>query len=362
MATGSKYPVSTGLAGREEQPAGSPLITEAPKPIPTLMETINVAGATVPKNSRARDGSTNQDSVDSLVHESSDLMVAAVFDGCGSHKKSHIGANIGGLALLRTIYDSAVQLTINTKGSLSHLDFKQIQTEWGAKIRDICEDIGGNDWADHMQENFQFTAVGIIMTPTETLTWHCGDGYIVLNGKKTQLERENGNEPNYPIYPFVDGIASTVQDKSWIKADPVIETSSVQSIILATDGAEYLPDGVESMTGYQDTATLQQYLQQLQAPRLEMKEDEPVVTPTIRKEKPFISASRVASKISGSVTFSTNVSASLNWGLAADDIAIVVIVQKGHIAKQVGPSNPAAKDDSTLGSVLKSLWSKGQRR
>jgi len=354
-ATGT-YPASRKLAGSTEAVPKTITPPAEPEPIKTLMETLNVAGSTVPKNSRYRDGTANQDSLDSLVHESGNLMVAAVFDGCGSQLKSHVGANIGGLALLRCIYESAVKLTIDTNSSLRRLKFKKIQTDWGATIRTICENIGGDDWADHMQENFQFTAVGIIMTPTETLTWHCGDGYIVINGKETQLERSNGNEPSYPIYPFVTGIEKAVQDQSWIKADPILETASVQSVVLATDGGEYLPDGVASVAGYQVTATLKQYLDQLQAPKLELKEETPVITPTIRNDKPFRSATRVASKISGSVSFSTNVSASLNWGRAADDIAVIVIVQKGRVTKKAAPeSSIAADDDSIVDRALKSL-------
>lgn len=324
------------IAG-EKQPTQEPKATVVAEPTPVpptpLFDTITLAGASVSKSSSFMDGGHNQDAVSSLIHESGNLLVAAVFDGCGTQPNSHVGASLGGEILLRKIYDAAVDAVITNNGSLTNVDLKAIQTAWGETIRSICDAAGGDDWATEMQGNFQFTVVGVIMTLDETMTFHCGDGYIALNQSVTKLEKENDNKPYYPIYPFVENMDPLVQQASWIVTDPIVKTDSITSLVMATDGGAFLPNGVDSMEGYHTTSDLEAYLLGLQKPRLEVLEGKPEVTPTISSNKPFDAPDRITTRISGSVSFTSTVEAGLTLGRASDDMAVVVITKKGRVAR-----------------------------
>ena len=160
-------------------PAAKPLI---------LTDIYSVAGATVPKADRYFDGSPNQDSLDRFTHPSGEMMVAAVFDGCGSQPHSHIGSHMGGRLLLRLIYEEVAKKAVQLKMPLAMLDLQSVQRAWGKEIERLCRLTGGDDWKADIESRFEFTVVGVIMTQNETMVFHAGDGYFGINGKVRKLE------------------------------------------------------------------------------------------------------------------------------------------------------------------------------
>ncbi len=333
-------------------------IPPAAKPL-SLIESYRLAGATVPKNSRYFDGTPNQDYLERYTHPSGEMMVAAVFDGCGSQPYSHIGAHIGGGLLLRMVYEAVTEKVMLQKRPLGSLDFKSLQQAWGEQVTMLCEQTGGEDWAIYMESRFEFTVVGVVMTTDETLVFHAGDGYFVINGKQTLLTATE-NAPGYPIYPFLPGIAPAVQKMCWIKTEPVIKTSDVKSIILATDGAEFMPNDLATMSGYQTTPDLQHYLTQLQMPRLVSDFTNPAAVSRLGKPQSFVGDNRADVKISMSVDMTAGFSASIKRGVFGDDVAVIVITKDGSVRRQqvdlsAVPDVPA--DSSLLGGTLEKIGS-----
>jgi hypothetical protein len=259
------------------------------------------------------------------------------------------------------IYDEVAEQVMVQNRPLASLKLKPIQESWGEQVEILCGLTGGEDWAAYMETRFEFTIVGVIMTKDETLVFHAGDGYFVVNGRVTKLSAPE-NAPGYPIYPFLPGISASVQQLCWIKTEPVMKTSDVRSIILATDGAEYLPENIGTMSGYQATADLQYYLTKLQTPRLESAFDNPSAVSRLGKPQAFTGESRADVKVGISIDMTAAFSATLKKGPLGDDLAMVVITKDGSVRRQHVDVNAAQAASppttpSLLGSALNKIGS-----
>lgn len=331
----------------------------SPKPAATLalMEQYSVAGATVPKSESYFTGTHNQDSLDRFTSRSGNMMVAAVFDGCGSQAHSHIGAHLGGRMLLRSIFDAVERLQANRK-SLAELDIVRIQENWGADVKHICEITGGADWPADMESRFEFTMLGVIMTADETMIFHGGDGFFSVNGKTTKLEAPK-NAPSYPIYPFLPGVEA---GPHWIKLEPIMKTTDVNSIVLTTDGGRYLTQEIDHLSGYQSTGELTAVLSALQRPRLVANPPEARVQPVSQTPQVQVGETRIDGTAKVDIGISMSYSAALERGPIGDDLAVIVITKNGAVRKhppETKLGRSVQTDEGLFGKTLgglRSLW------
>lgn len=325
--------------------------------VPTLQEQYSVAGATVPKSESYFTGAHNQDSLDRFTSPSGNMMVAAVFDGCGSQAHSHIGAHLGGRMLLRSIFDAVERLQADQK-PLAGLDIVRIQENWGADVKQICEITGGADWPADMESRFEFTMLGVIMTADETQVFHVGDGFFSINGKTTVITSPN-NAPSYPIYPFLPGVEA---GPHWIKLEPVMKTTDVNSIVLTTDGGRYLTQEIDHLSGYQSTGELTAVLNALQRPRLVANPPEARVQPVTPTPQVQAGETRIDGVAKVDIGISMSYSAALERGPIGDDLAIIVITKNGAVRKHPAETKlgrSTQTDEGLIGktlSGLRGLW------
>ena len=85
-----------------------------------------------------------------------------------------------------------------------------------------------------MSDYLLFTIVGVLITPSETVTFSMGDGAIAVNGKLNQIPAYPDNAPPYLAYGLYcpDAVSFEIRDR--------LPTSEVESILIATDGIDDL--------------------------------------------------------------------------------------------------------------------------
>lgn len=167
-----------------------------------------------------RAGRNGQDGV-AIEHDGDGRMVMVVTDGCGSARHSEVGAKLGARIVAWEILSRAAAGTV----------------DWRAAAKAIVGRLGVIATAAHaadVHEHFLFTVVGCVITAEETLIFHAGDGLFAVNGEMRQIGPYAGNAPPYLTYALAGAIepAFTIADRR--------ETAAVESVLIATDGAEPL--------------------------------------------------------------------------------------------------------------------------
>jgi serine/threonine protein phosphatase PrpC len=172
----------------------------------------------------------NQDALRIVLWDQ--FMTAVVCDGCGSGKHSEVGAKLGS----RMVTDAIADL-LNQGLAVSEPDFWNIlKTNLLQKLTDFVA-ISNNvkeSVMEFVNDYLLFTIVGLVITPSETVTFSIGDGAIAVNGKLTQIPAYPDNAPPYLAYGLYrpDDIEFEICDR--------ILTSDVDSILIATDGIDDL--------------------------------------------------------------------------------------------------------------------------
>jgi serine/threonine protein phosphatase PrpC len=160
------------------------------------------------------------------------FMTAVVCDGCGSGKHSEVGAKLGS----RMVTDAIAGL-LNQGLTISEPDFWNIlKINLLQKLTDFVA-IANEDPESVMEfvNNYLlFTILGLIITPSETVTFSMGDGAIAVNGKLTQIPAYPDNAPPYLAYGLYhpDSIEFEIRDR--------LPTSEIESLLIATDGIDDL--------------------------------------------------------------------------------------------------------------------------
>jgi hypothetical protein len=173
----------------------------------------------------------NQDALRIILWDN--FMTAVVCDGCGSGKHSEVGAKLGTLMVTDAIADLLHQgLAISEPDFWNVLKINLLQ-----KVKAFVE-ISTNEAQESVMEfvnNYLlFTIVGLVITPSETVSFSMGDGAIAVNGKLTQIPAYPDNAPPYLAYGLYrpDAVSFEIRDR--------IPTSELESILIATDGIDDL--------------------------------------------------------------------------------------------------------------------------
>jgi serine/threonine protein phosphatase PrpC len=172
----------------------------------------------------------NQDALRIILWDQ--FITAVVCDGCGSGKHSEVGAKIGS----RMVTDAIADL-LNQGLAISEPDFWDVlKINLLQKLKDFVA-ISNEDPESVMEfvNNYLlFTIVGLVITPSETVTFTIGDGAIAVNGKLTQIPAYPDNAPPYLAYGLYrpDAIEFEIRDR--------LPTAEVESILIATDGIDDL--------------------------------------------------------------------------------------------------------------------------
>jgi serine/threonine protein phosphatase PrpC len=186
-------------------------------------------GSTIGRN-HVLASKNNQDALRIVLWDQ--FMTAVVCDGCGSGKHSEVGAKLGS----RMVTDAIADL-LNQGLAVSDPDFWNVlKTNLLQKLMDFVAIANENSESvmEFVNNYLLFTIVGLVITPSETVTFSIGDGAIAVNGKLTQIPAYPDNAPPYLAYGLYrpDAIEFEIRDR--------IPTSGVESILIATDGIDDL--------------------------------------------------------------------------------------------------------------------------
>ena len=191
----------------------------------------------------------NQDAV--CVVAGADSLVAVVADGCGSAPHSEVGARLGAALLARALAARAGCLT----------DGSAAAAAVGAALDEVLTSLerlsGGRDAAalPWVRDHLLATTLGVVITAERGIVFRLGDGVVGVNGDLATHAAPD-NAPPYLAYRLVPSECCRL-DPSAIT--PVVEwegaAESLDSVIIATDGAGELRDG-----GHDAHATLRAWL------------------------------------------------------------------------------------------------------
>lgn len=189
-----------------------------------ITEAFHVASGSVIGRYHRQNNKNNQDASQVAVDENG--LIAIVSDGCGSGKYSEFGARLAvnhltaeGLKLLATESDHEV--------ILSKLRFSMLKL-----MKQLLVSFSQENY-QFILDHFLFTVVGVMLTVEQTTVFTLGDGFISLNQQVQTIDQDN-----QPIYLAYALLPSKIQDQVKFVIQKQISTSQLESLILATDGAQ----------------------------------------------------------------------------------------------------------------------------
>lgn len=187
-------------------------------------EMFEVAAGGVSGRSHIAAGKANQDAY-ALRVESFGLC-GVVCDGCGSGKRSEVGAALGSRIICENVLAEIIaNNSIHEEKTWERIrektleTFKTLSTAMGEPVAHIVADY------------FLFTVIGIAMSREGVVIFGIGDGAFAFNGEIVHLGPFPGNAPPYLGYGLLgSGPAFTIH------RDCALET--FESALLATDGID----------------------------------------------------------------------------------------------------------------------------
>lgn len=165
-------------------------------------------------------------------------IIATVSDGCGSGRHSEVGATLGARLWTAAVADLLDHATTPADATWTwdHL--------WTLARRRVCATLAqlattmGGPAEQTVTDHFLFTIVCAAITPTTTAICAIGDGAVAIDQHITTLGPFPDNQPPYLAYDLLcPDKPPRVQPHDHRR---VLPTADLQSIILATDGADDL--------------------------------------------------------------------------------------------------------------------------
>ncbi len=169
----------------------------------------------------------NQDAV--YVSGNNDGFVAMVCDGCSGGRHNETGAKIMARFISRQLFKNIVN--INHNEDIEKI-FEKIRLKAIKFMKLIIDNIDGNKQSN-IANMFLYTIIGAIVTERISIIFRIGDGAFALNGEIKLID--SNNEPDYIGY----GLIEDMKTPNFI-IEKVVETQSVENIMLSTDGIRYL--------------------------------------------------------------------------------------------------------------------------
>jgi hypothetical protein len=198
-------------------------------------------------------GKNNQDSLGVL--RDSNYIVATVYDGCSSSIDAEVGAKIAARILPGIIASSLDRGQLRLCGNLRSIDkaLEEIRIRFLQRMRAIVWAIAAGDAPSRSKRSkevsrqragqivhdaFLFTVVAAVVTHETSIVFSAGDGFYAVNGVLEQLGPFADNAPPYLLY-------GDSNPQARFSLDEVLDTKSLQSLMLATDGLQDLVDKTE---------------------------------------------------------------------------------------------------------------------
>jgi hypothetical protein len=200
-------------------------------------------------------GGNNQDAL--ALMQRPEFIAGVVCDGCGSGIYSEVGARVGAKYVLNNIESLMRESYYDDEPQQEKIDYLQYcitedLTELAISLID-SESLMHENEAEVTVSKIQilndylfFTIMGFYMTEQETVFFHLGDGFYVVNGEVNGLEYPN-NAPPYIAYNLID--------EKWFSEDMnkdnlkmkyhVYPTETLENFLIATDGLQYFIDAEE---------------------------------------------------------------------------------------------------------------------
>lgn len=225
-------------------------------------------------------GRNNQDGLS--IATSDDTICAVVCDGCSSSSESEVGARMA------SRFIACAALKLMTEGSFRKGSEMLPSLEEAALdfLRKFADSFSEKEKA--IDDMLLFTIMGAIVSGSFATIFSIGDGAYSLNGKTAVIDENNS--PNYLGYRIIPGFYAVEESAIHFAVREEIETSALESMIIATDGAADIeakaeqPLGISGSTGtvgrlsqfeteeryLRNAALVQRRLNQLAAPRLEI--------------------------------------------------------------------------------------------
>jgi len=201
-----------------------------------MKELFEISAGTVVGKLHAMAGKNNQDAFYAI--HTDDFMIGVVSDGCGSEPYSEVGSLIGCRMLAKMISQRAALISNDNRISeISPLFWENAEEEILTQIINLSGKIG-HDAIEVVSNFFLFTLVGFIITRRESLFFSLGDGVIIINGEIKILGPFPDNAPPYLAYNLFT--LTPIKPESGIKIQKIVDTDSIESILVGTDGVEHL--------------------------------------------------------------------------------------------------------------------------
>lgn len=220
-------------------------------------------------------GKNNQDSFALRVFDN--CIIATVHDGCSAGPQSELGAAIGGRILVQLLHNAVTSGALQAVTSNQQVNdlFEKTRKRFLYNIAKIADALSAKNGTDSMciktpsaisparfsdeltsgcgetshkycshkkvlHDCFLFTIFGLIVTSKTTIVFSIGDGLFAINGNVTKVGPFPGNAPPYVAYALLPSVFNYDSELLKFKIHAVIPTSSVDSLLIATDGLQDL--------------------------------------------------------------------------------------------------------------------------
>lgn len=199
-------------------------------------------------------GKNNQDAF--CTHQDQRVTVAIVSDGCGSHPRSEVGANVGSqllrTALLRQWARHAGMAKTQGFDKALPLALEATRQDVLAHLRILSQAIAGDgSFSAAICDNFLFTLVGAIITEYGAGFFTIGDGLIIVNGDVQRIGPFDNNEPPYLSYALLTTRWKDEQLRFAIHR--TLPLAELKNFMVGSDGAADLSQAAEvKLPGYPD--------------------------------------------------------------------------------------------------------------
>ena len=192
----------------------------------------DIAGGSVIGREHYLRGINNQDAF--ALHIGEKMIVTAVSDGCSAQDHTEVGSKLGVRILVQSVRRFSAKFLEG-----NHEEFwKCVKSEMLERVFNIIGLVSFNQVDqvyDLIYRYFLFTIVGTIITEDRTIVFTFGDGFYSINGIDTIIDLQDTKIPMYTVAGWnVDEINFTVREN--------IKTDDLETILLATDGIQYLID------------------------------------------------------------------------------------------------------------------------
>jgi hypothetical protein len=197
------------------------------------------------------DAAESQNSQDALaIIVNTKVIVGVVTDGCtGTHPKLENSCNSSnevGAKLLAFLVSRAALSMATTQGDPLSADafVESLSKTVQRKLLTMLDLFAESDAADREMFALDFlmaTILGFVVTETQFIIFHCGDGIIGLNGKIHVLDSEAGTYlASDLIIPLTEQNRADLAKRHSLKPFASGSTIDLESVFLATDGLSRL--------------------------------------------------------------------------------------------------------------------------